>query len=83
MTVERAPDPAPELPPAEPDPQSPPPASAPIAPAVPVPPALLDHAQKIADAHHAQTGAPIDTATLRSRLGIPPALADAIATQLN
>ncbi|WP_053701290.1 DUF2637 domain-containing protein [Streptomyces sp. WM6368] len=82
VTVERAPDPAPELPPADPDPQSSPPASAPIAPAVPVPSALLDHAQKIADAHHAQTGTPIDTATLRNRLGIPPALADAIATQL-
>ncbi|WP_030764153.1 MULTISPECIES: DUF2637 domain-containing protein [unclassified Streptomyces] len=82
VTVERAPDPAPELPPAEPDPQSSPPAPAPIAPTVPVPPALLDHAQKIADAHHAQTGAPIDTATLRSRLGIPPALAAAIAIQL-
>ncbi|MFJ8566498.1 DUF2637 domain-containing protein [Streptomyces sp. NPDC093514] len=82
VTVERAPKLAPELPPAEPDPQPSPPAPAPIAPAVPVPPALLDHARKIADAHHAQTGAPIDTATLRSRLGIPPALADAIATQL-
>ncbi|WP_405788139.1 DUF2637 domain-containing protein [Streptomyces sp. NBC_01367] len=84
VIVERAPEPAPELPPAEPDPQSaaPAPAPAPIPPSVLVPPALLDHAQKIADAHQAQTGAPIDTATLRSRLGIPPALADAIAIQL-
>ncbi|MFD9078617.1 DUF2637 domain-containing protein [Streptomyces erythrochromogenes] len=80
VTVERAPEPAPELPPAEPDPA--PPAPAPIPPAVPVPPALLDHAQKIANAHRTQTGAPIDTATLRSRLGVPPALADAIAIQL-
>ncbi|MGW0366666.1 DUF2637 domain-containing protein [Streptomyces sp. NPDC002990] len=82
VTVERAPEPAPELPPAEPAPQSVPPEPAPLPPAVPVPPALLDHAQKIANAHHAQTGAPIDSATLRSRLGVPPALADAIAVQL-
>ncbi|MGW0754382.1 DUF2637 domain-containing protein [Streptomyces sp. NPDC002587] len=87
VTVERAPEPAPELPPAEPapqpaPPQSAPPEPAPDRPAVPVPPALLDHAQKIADAHQAQTGSPIDTATLRSRLGVPPALADAIAIQL-
>ncbi|MGP3687435.1 DUF2637 domain-containing protein [Streptomyces sp. IBSNAI002] len=82
VTVERAPELAPELLPADPAPQSAPPEPAPIPPAVSVPPALLDHAQKIADAHQAQTGAPIDTATLRSRLGIPPALADAIATQL-
>ncbi|MFD3468788.1 DUF2637 domain-containing protein [Streptomyces sp. NPDC058682] len=82
VIVERAPEPAPELPPAEPDSQSAAPAPAPIPPSVPVPPALLDHAQKIADAHQRQTGAPIDTATLRSRLGIPPALADAIAVQL-
>ncbi|WSJ31220.1 DUF2637 domain-containing protein [Streptomyces subrutilus] len=83
ITVERAPEPAPELPPADPAPQSAP-EPAPIPPAVPVPPALLDHAQKIADAHQAQTGAPIDTETLRSRLGIPPApaLANAIAVQL-
>ncbi|KOU30893.1 SpdA protein [Streptomyces sp. WM6372] len=82
LTVERAPEAAPELPPAEPAPQSAPPQPAPTAAAMPVPPALLDHAQKIADAHQAQTGAPIDTATLRSRLGVPPALADAIAVQL-
>ncbi|MCX5147218.1 DUF2637 domain-containing protein [Streptomyces sp. NBC_00320] len=82
VTVERTPEPAPELPPAGPALQSAPPEPAPAPPAVPVPPALLDHAQKIADAHQAQTGAPIDTATLRSRLGVPPALADAIAVQL-
>ncbi|MGW0467045.1 DUF2637 domain-containing protein [Streptomyces sp. NPDC003027] len=82
LTVERASEPAPELPPAAPAPQEVPPEPAPLAPAVPVPPALLDHARKIADAHHAETGAPIDTATLRSRLGVPPALADSIALQL-
>ncbi|MEU9251014.1 DUF2637 domain-containing protein [Streptomyces sp. NPDC048270] len=82
VTVERAPEPAPELPPADPAAEYEPPQAAPTTPAVSVPPALLDHAQKIANAHQAQTGTPIDTATLRSRLGVPPALADAIALQL-
>ncbi|MFF3316984.1 DUF2637 domain-containing protein [Streptomyces sp. NPDC003035] len=82
LTVERAPEPAPELPPADPAREEAPPEPAPSAPAVPVPPALLDHARKIADAHHAQTGAPIDAATLRARLGVPPALADSITLQL-
>ncbi|MFE5632345.1 DUF2637 domain-containing protein [Streptomyces sp. NPDC056543] len=85
LTVERAPEPAPELPPAAPEFEERPPAlpePASPAPTVPVPPALLDHARKIADAHRAQTGAPIDAETLRSRLGIPPALADSIAFQL-
>ncbi|MFF9910673.1 DUF2637 domain-containing protein [Streptomyces sp. NPDC013457] len=91
LTVERAPDPSPELPPAIADPAEPtpvpaqkefPPEPAASVPAVAVPPALLDHARKIADAHHAQTGAPIDAATLRSRLGVPSALADSIALQL-
>ncbi|MEV6326942.1 DUF2637 domain-containing protein [Streptomyces sp. NPDC051909] len=91
LTVERAPEPAPELPPAEPAPVAVPPEPAPQeempelappAPAAAIPPALLDHARKIADAHRSQTGAPIDAATLRARLGVPPALADSIALQL-
>ncbi|MFE2500398.1 DUF2637 domain-containing protein [Streptomyces rubiginosohelvolus] len=80
VTVERAPDPAPELPPApavDPDPVSVP-APAPAA----VPPALLDHAQKLSDSHQAATGARIDSATLRARLGVPAPLADAITAQL-
>ncbi|MFT9665735.1 DUF2637 domain-containing protein [Streptomyces rhizosphaericola] len=80
VTVERAPDPAPELPPApaaEPAP-APVPAPAPAA----VPPALLDHARKLADAHQTATGARIDSATLRARLGVPAPLADAITAQL-
>ncbi|MFC8100484.1 DUF2637 domain-containing protein [Streptomyces sp. NPDC057363] len=52
------------------------------APAVPVPAALVDHARKVADDHRARTGARIDTATLRARLGVPPHMADAIAAQL-
>ncbi|MFF8511682.1 DUF2637 domain-containing protein [Streptomyces sp. NPDC015492] len=88
LVVERVPDPAPQLPPAEPAAQETPstpevtPEPVTPAPAVSVPPALLDHARKIADAHHAQTGAPIDAATLRARLGIPEPLADSIALQL-
>ncbi|MFC9390428.1 DUF2637 domain-containing protein [Streptomyces venezuelae] len=84
VTLERAPEPAPELPPAEPAAEEPRPEPTPTVsvPAVPVPPALLAHAQKIADAHRAQTGAPIDAETLRTRHGMPAALADSIALQL-
>ncbi|MEU8616945.1 DUF2637 domain-containing protein [Streptomyces sp. NPDC048623] len=91
LTVEQAPEPAPELPPVEPAPvavtpepapQEEMPELAPPAPPAAVPPALLDHARKIADAHRSQTGGPIDAATLRARLGVPPALADSIALQL-
>ncbi|MFD3455427.1 DUF2637 domain-containing protein [Streptomyces sp. NPDC058691] len=80
VTVERAPDPVPELP-ASAGPSEAPPVPAPVS-SPSVPPALLAHARKVADTHHATTGAPIDTATLRTRLGVPPALADVIAAQL-
>ncbi|MER6612271.1 DUF2637 domain-containing protein [Streptomyces xantholiticus] len=65
-------DPAPALTAAEPA----------AAPAPPVPAALVDHARKVADDHHARTGTPIDTDTLRARLGVPAPMADAIAAQL-
>lgn len=84
VTLDRTPDPAPapapvsvaaaELPPATPAP-------APAA-AMAVPAALVAHARKVADAHHASTGQRIDTDTLRARLGVPAPLADAIAAQL-
>ncbi|MCX4708514.1 DUF2637 domain-containing protein [Streptomyces griseus] len=80
VTVERAPDRAPELPPAPAADPAPVPVPAPASAAVP--PALLDHARKLADAHHATTGARIDAATLRARLGVPAPLADAITAQL-
>jgi len=70
----------PALPAAEPVPAPEP--AAPAVPAVPVPAALVDHARKVADDHQARTGSPIDTDTLRARLGVPPQLADAIAAQL-
>ncbi|WP_405193232.1 DUF2637 domain-containing protein [Streptomyces anulatus] len=56
--------------------------SPPAVPAPPVPAALVDHARKVADDHQARTGAPIDSDTLRARLGVPPQLAAAIAAQL-
>ncbi|MGP3636848.1 DUF2637 domain-containing protein [Streptomyces sp. 24-1644] len=75
IVVERDPEPAaPALPPA--------PAPAPAVPAVAVPPALLDHARKLADTHHATTGNRIDPDTLSARLGVPAPLADAITSQL-
>ncbi|WKX21034.1 DUF2637 domain-containing protein [Streptomyces sp. HUAS CX7] len=52
------------------------------APAVSVPPALVDHARKVASEHRTRTGADIDTATLRARLGVPEDLAGAIVAQL-
>ncbi|MPY54100.1 SpdA protein, partial [Streptomyces sp. K1PN6] len=57
------------------------------APALPeaapaVPPALIDHARKVATDHRTRTGTDIDTATLRARLGIPEDLAGAIVAQL-
>ncbi|WP_030836274.1 DUF2637 domain-containing protein [Streptomyces hygroscopicus] len=62
-------------PPADPEPE-------PKQPAPHVPAALVNHARKLADDHHARTGSPIDTATLRARLGVPAPLADAIASRL-
>ncbi|MFH0521563.1 DUF2637 domain-containing protein [Streptomyces sp. M41] len=81
-TVARAPEPASEpetLPAAEPTPALP---EAPAAPAIEAPPALVAHARRLADDHQARTGSPIDLDTLRARLNVPPAMADAIAAQL-
>ncbi|MFJ6115061.1 DUF2637 domain-containing protein [Streptomyces sp. NPDC092129] len=72
------PEPAPApLPAAELTAASPPPATAPT-----VPPALLDHARSIADAHRNTTGEPITTDALTARLGLPASTCQAIATQL-
>ncbi|MEV5535154.1 DUF2637 domain-containing protein [Streptomyces prunicolor] len=51
-------------------------------PAVRVPAALIDHARKVAAEHHTRTGTPIDTPTLRARLGVPGPMAEAIAAHL-
>ncbi|MEU9149145.1 DUF2637 domain-containing protein [Streptomyces sp. NPDC048417] len=69
------PEPAPEIPEPEPVPALP-------KAAVSVPPALIDHARKVATEHRARTGAEIDASTLRARLGVPEDLAGAIVAQL-
>ncbi|QHA04717.1 DUF2637 domain-containing protein [Streptomyces broussonetiae] len=81
--------PAPAVPAPAPDPEPQPeqitaPEPAPALPeTVPVvPPALVDHARKVAADHRSRTGTDIDTATLRARLGVPDDLAGAIAAQL-
>ncbi|MFG2955598.1 DUF2637 domain-containing protein [Streptomyces sp. NPDC048291] len=71
----QTPEPAPEIPEPEPVPALP-------KATVSVPPALIDHARKVATDHRARTGADIDAATLRARLGLPEDLALAIITQL-
>ncbi|MGW7385179.1 DUF2637 domain-containing protein [Streptomyces sp. NPDC054794] len=68
-----APAPAAELPPAPVKP----PAGTPS-----VPPALLDHARSIADAHRDSTGEQITADTLTARLGLPAATCQAIAAHL-
>ncbi|MER7779615.1 DUF2637 domain-containing protein [Streptomyces sp. NPDC096191] len=65
---------APELPAAETETAAP--------SSAPVPPALVALARKVADEHHARTGTPIDTSTLRARLGVPLPLAEAISAHL-
>ncbi|MBD0843267.1 DUF2637 domain-containing protein [Streptomyces sp. TRM68416] len=71
-------EPAPAPPAVEDTPAALPPATA----ATPVPAALVSHARKVAADHQARTGTRIDTDTLRTRLGVPAPLADAIAAQL-
>ncbi|MEU7018662.1 DUF2637 domain-containing protein [Streptomyces sp. NPDC046385] len=77
-TIEPTPPPAPALASVKPDPVPEPTPEA----TVTVPPALVAHARKIADDHRTRTGSPIDADTLRTRLGVPPVMADAIAAQL-
>ncbi|MGW5327537.1 DUF2637 domain-containing protein [Streptomyces sp. NPDC004014] len=64
---------APEIAPAPPKPP---------APGSAVPPALLDHARSIADAHRSSTGEPITADALTARLGLPAPTCQAIAAQL-
>ncbi|MFJ9728569.1 DUF2637 domain-containing protein [Streptomyces sp. NPDC101209] len=81
----RAPEPEPgEVVPVDDTPALPAAGPAPVdpVPAVRVPPALVAHARKLADDHHARTGDPIDAETLRTRLGVPASMAVAISAQL-
>ncbi|MFD6153551.1 DUF2637 domain-containing protein [Streptomyces sp. NPDC060243] len=79
VEIDREEEPAPAALPAA-DPAPVPTAPKPSAPGVP--PALLDHARKVADAHRAASGEPIPAATLRARLGLPEALANAVTAEL-
>ncbi|MEI5011284.1 DUF2637 domain-containing protein [Streptomyces sp. PmtA] len=86
VTVPAQPEPAPQTPAAMPvrdavEPAEPVPALH-AAPPADVPPALVDHARKLADSHRASTGTPIDAATLRDRLGLPGQMADQLAAHL-
>ncbi|WP_031154848.1 DUF2637 domain-containing protein [Streptomyces xanthophaeus] len=65
-----------------PEPPAAPALPAPAPPPVAVPDALLDYARKVAADHETRTGGPIDSDTLRTRLGVPAPMADAIALQL-
>ncbi|MCW7941948.1 SpdA protein [Streptomyces hygroscopicus] len=76
---EHAPEPSPE-PPTQPAIEAPP--ERPAQPAVAVPTALVEHARKVAADHHTRTGTPIDTPTLRARLGVPAPMTEAIAARL-
>ncbi|UUU22174.1 DUF2637 domain-containing protein [Streptomyces sp. DSM 40750] len=78
---EPAPEPVPDSEPV-PAPVEAPPAFPSADPVPAVPAVLIDHARKVAADYRDRTGAPIDTDTLRARLGVPPHLADAIAAQL-
>ncbi|WKX72604.1 DUF2637 domain-containing protein [Streptomyces sp. XD-27] len=83
-SLEPEPEPDPVAVPTEPETAVPPadPAPPPQPPAPHVPAALVNHARKVADEHLTRTGSPIDTSTLRARLGVSAPLADAIASQL-
>lgn len=80
VETHRADEPEPDLAPQITKPEPAP--ALPEAPAAPVPPALIDHARKVAADHRTRTGTDIDTATLRARLGIPEDLASVIVAQL-
>ncbi|MFF3515545.1 DUF2637 domain-containing protein [Streptomyces sp. NPDC002573] len=85
-TDTRVPDPVPAPAPAdEPEPLPAPalPQTAPAPTTAPVvPPALVEHARKVAADHRTRTGTGTGTDTLRARLGVPDDLAGAIAAQL-
>ncbi|MDX3802393.1 DUF2637 domain-containing protein [Streptomyces sp. AK04-3B] len=72
---------------AEPDPDTespttPAPVAAPAAPAVTLPPALIDRAQALAEQHRATTGLVADPDAVRARLGLPPSMTAAVAAHL-
>ncbi|MEH0575655.1 DUF2637 domain-containing protein [Streptomyces sp. B21-108] len=58
------------------------PVPAPTAPAVSLPPALVDRVRVLAEEHHATTGLPADPDTVRARLGLPPSITPSVAAHL-
>ncbi|MFF7051085.1 DUF2637 domain-containing protein [Streptomyces griseorubiginosus] len=52
------------------------------APAVALPPALVDRVQALAAEHRAATGQPADPDAVRARLGLPPAMTPSVAAHL-
>ncbi|SHH95618.1 DUF2637 domain-containing protein [Streptomyces sp. 3214.6] len=63
-------------------PPTPVPAPAPLAPAVSLPPALVDRVRALAQEYHATTGRPADPDTVRVRLGLPPSMTQSVAAHL-
>ncbi|MCX5269744.1 DUF2637 domain-containing protein [Streptomyces sp. NBC_00199] len=68
-------------PPAAPEPVATVPAPTP-APAVTLPPALVDRAQALAEEHRATTGLAADPDAVRARLGLPPSMTPSVAAHL-
>ncbi|MFE1024565.1 DUF2637 domain-containing protein [Streptomyces sp. NPDC058818] len=50
--------------------------------AVPLPPALVDRVQVLAEQHRATTGRPADPDAVRARLGLPPSMTPSVAAHL-
>lgn len=51
-------------------------------PAVPLPPALIDRAQALAEELRTTTGQPADPDAVRTRLGLPPSMTPSVAAHL-
>ncbi|MGW5634373.1 DUF2637 domain-containing protein [Streptomyces sp. NPDC003832] len=52
------------------------------APAVALPPALVDRVRSLADEHRSATGRPADPDAVRARLGLPPSMTASVAAHL-
>ncbi|WP_331448660.1 DUF2637 domain-containing protein [Streptomyces prasinus] len=52
------------------------------APAVALPPALVDRVRALADEHRSTTGHPADPDAVRARLGLPPSMTASVAAHL-
>jgi len=52
------------------------------APAIALPPALVDRVRALADEHRSTTGRPADPDAVRARLGLPPSMTASVAAHL-